>query len=180
MKTLPALPLALPAPRNRCVAKTPPPLDRPIWLIANVAYTVGCFHQTVPFEGRAEWSQQSQEWLTNHARQAIRDDYDAELIILDWQELEDRAKGCDPSDTVVDAHVYFHRCREATGFYAYFEVWHSGTCFKIVKREAGPFQKQSEATAALAGMVFHHAEGQASGEIVREVMQRFETQGAAA
>ena len=155
------LPLALPAPRNRCAAHLPPPLDRPIWLRANVAYRDGCFHEVERFEGRAEWDQHKQEWMTNHGKLAIRNELDAELIILEWEELEDRAKNCDPSATSLSANVYFRGeewLGDKCGFYAIFDLWHTETCVRLKEQREGPFATQAEAFAALAAMlmVYRH------------------------
>lgn len=155
------LPLALPPPRNRCAAAIPPPLDRPIWLRANIACRDGCFTEVDRFEGRAEWSQHLQEWMTNHGRLAIRNDFDAELIVLEWEELEARAKDCAPSETSLSANVYFHasewdRANGTAGFVAHFGLWHTETCVRLIERRSPVFATQAEAFAALATMLTEH------------------------
>ena len=69
---------------TRCVCE-PPPKDRLIRLVANVAVHEDAFTSVEPWEGLAHWSDQAGDWLDEFGM-SIRMYWDSELIILDCQD----------------------------------------------------------------------------------------------
>lgn len=62
-----------------------PPMDRPIKVTANIVDRDEFSSSVEPYEGFARWSDEAQDWL-NEAGLSIRGYYEAELVILGWQE----------------------------------------------------------------------------------------------
>jgi hypothetical protein len=111
----------------------------------------------------AEWHQKKQEWMTDHMRIAIRDELGAELIVSEWQELEQRARGCDPSETHLSANVYFED--DGGGFFFVFNLWHTDTCVWLKEHRSELFETQGQAFLALAAYIARHVAEQ-GGKVV--------------
>jgi hypothetical protein len=141
------LPLALPASPHQMA-----PRDRAIWIVANVLTRGDCFTDVDRYEGYAQWSEQSQDWQ-NWRGMSIRVDYDAELNILEWCELKERAARATEEETSISTfcqHYVSDWDPSATGWICGADIQHRPTLQTLARLEAGPFATRAQALGELA------------------------------
>lgn len=142
------LPLALPMAPHQSA-----PRDRAIWITANIICRDEISSWVEPYEGYAEWSESSQDWLDS-SRMSIRQDYHAELRILRWEERAARAARHTEDETSVGGSVYFwddewRRETGTAGYFAVAHVNHSPTLVQLAYESAGPFGTRAQALGEL-------------------------------
>lgn len=125
-----------------------PPKNRPIWITANVMLFDGICTSAEPYIGYAQWDEKSGDWLDRRGM-SIRMNYEAELFVLDWIELEERARNCPIEETDLHASIYHWSIEGLSpGFYVSLDLKHSPTGITLRQhRNIEPFASQAEAAA---------------------------------
>lgn len=124
------------------------PRDRAIWLRANIVITEEAVMSVEPFEDLARWNEDAQDW--HDARgMSIRMYADAELVILQWMECDERAKNCPETETTISANVYFWDDE----WRALCNVAHAPTGIRIFERSEGPFSTRAQAVEVLTALL---------------------------
>lgn len=144
------------------------PLDRAIWLRANIVRRDEARSYVSPYEGFARW--EADAWVDQFGRpikllpgETFFHQPEADIFPIEWMECKERAEGAPSREMDFDCRIFFFDRSsdwnpEGWGFYAVYDRVHYLTGWEFRRESLGPYATMEEAFSALGRVIYADSE----------------------